>query len=75
MGTERGLHFESGDNTYWAPEVLWAEGRYHMFVSCIRGVPDRWDGHSSATVAGPRRRSRSASGGFASQIRSFRTNA
>lgn len=44
MGTERGLHFESGDNTYWAPEVLWAEGRYHMFVSCIRGVPDRWEG-------------------------------
>jgi hypothetical protein len=44
-GTARGLDFEPGCNTYWAPEVLWAEGRYHMFVSYIRGVPDRGEGH------------------------------
>jgi hypothetical protein len=44
-GTARGLEFEWGRNTFWAPEVLWADGRYHMFVSYIRGVPDRWEGH------------------------------
>lgn len=35
-----------GRNTLWAPEVLWAEGRYHMFVSYIRGVPEQWAGHA-----------------------------
>ncbi|MBR7831736.1 hypothetical protein KDL01_00605 [Actinospica durhamensis] len=45
IGTARGLAYEPGRNTYWAPEVFWAEGCYHMFVSYIRGVPDRWEGH------------------------------
>ena len=36
---------EKGRNTFWAPEILWAEGRYHMFVSYITGVPDTWKGH------------------------------
>lgn len=44
-GTARGLEYEPGRNTYWAPEIFWAEGMYHMFVSYITGVPDRWDGH------------------------------
>ena len=44
-GTVQKLDFEPGRNTFWAPEVLWALGRYHMLVSYIRGVPDRWDGH------------------------------
>ena len=35
---------EPGRNTYWAPEVLWANGKYHMFVSYITGVPDTWRG-------------------------------
>jgi len=35
---------EPGRNTFWAPEVLWANGRYHMFVSYITGVPDSWRG-------------------------------
>lgn len=39
-----GLSPESGRNTLWAPEVIWAEGRFHMFVSYIRGVPMTWDG-------------------------------
>ena len=38
------LEFEFGQNTFWAPEVLWANGRYHMFVSYITGVPDSWRG-------------------------------
>jgi hypothetical protein len=45
IGTAGGLDYEPGRNTYWAPEIFWAEGAYHMFVSYIRGVPDRWEGH------------------------------
>jgi hypothetical protein len=33
-----------GGNTHWAPEVIWAEGQYHMFLSYIPGVPDDWRG-------------------------------
>ena len=33
---------EPGRNTFWAPEILWAEGCYHMFVSYITGVPTHW---------------------------------
>jgi hypothetical protein len=44
-GTVQGLETGPGRDTFWAPEVLWAEGRYHMFVTHIRGVPDRWEGH------------------------------
>lgn len=43
-GTLRGLEFEPGRNTFWAPEVLWHTGRYHMYVSYIRGVPRDWSG-------------------------------
>lgn len=46
VGTARGLDYEPGRNTYWAPEIFWAEGAYQMFVSYIRGVPDRWEGHA-----------------------------
>jgi hypothetical protein len=45
LGTVEGLDFEPGRNTFWAPEVFWARGEYHMLVSYIRGVPDRWAGH------------------------------
>lgn len=31
-----------GHNTFWAPEVIRAEGRYHMYVSYITGVPSHW---------------------------------
>ena len=34
---------EHGRNTFWAPEVLWHEGTYHMFVSYITGVPTNWN--------------------------------
>lgn len=44
-GVLEGVDPHPGRNTLWAPEVLWAEGRYHMFVSYIRGVPDQWAGH------------------------------
>ena len=41
-GTLRGLEFEPGRNTFWAPEVLWHAGVYHMYVSYVRGVPAHW---------------------------------
>ncbi len=41
-GTLRGLEFEAGRNTFWAPEVLWHAGVYHMFASYVRGVPTHW---------------------------------
>ena len=44
-GTVPGLDFEPGRNTFWAPEIFWARSQYHMLVSYIQGVPDRWAGH------------------------------
>jgi hypothetical protein len=44
-GIVRGLDHEWGRNTFWAPEVVWADGQYHMFVSYIQGVPERWEGY------------------------------
>jgi beta-xylosidase len=41
-GTLEGLDIEWGRNTFWAPEIYWHEGTYHMYVSYIRGVPERW---------------------------------
>lgn len=45
-GVLEGVDPHPGRNTLWAPEVLWAEGRFHMFVSYIDGVPNRWEGHA-----------------------------
>ncbi len=39
------LDHDFGRNTFWAPEVTWANGVYHVFVSYVRGVPDQWAGH------------------------------
>lgn len=43
-GTVKGLDApgDVGLNTHWAPEVIFAEGRYHMFLSYITGVPMHW---------------------------------
>ncbi|MBG9375055.1 family 43 glycosylhydrolase [Panacibacter sp. DH6] len=38
------LAFEEGRNTYWAPEVVYHEGVYHMFVVYIQGVRSEWGG-------------------------------
>lgn len=42
-GTIPNLDFEPGHNTFWAPEVVFAEGKYHMYVSYITGVPTDWN--------------------------------
>jgi hypothetical protein len=44
-GVVEGLDFEIGRNTFWAPEIFLAHGQYHMLVSYITGVPDRWEGY------------------------------
>lgn len=42
-GTLENLAIEHGHNTFWAPEVIEAEGCYHMYVSYITGIPTTWD--------------------------------
>ena len=31
------------DYTYWAPEVIWVEGTYHMYLSFVPGIFTDWD--------------------------------
>ena len=55
-GTLQGLEFEPGRNTFWAPEVIWHDGMYHMFVCYIRGVPHdlvRFARHSASDQRKP----------------------
>jgi hypothetical protein len=43
-GTAKGLEFEPGRNTFWAP-CLVEHGRvFHMFLAYVRGVPADWSG-------------------------------
>lgn len=44
-GTLQGLDIEWGRNTFWAPELFYHDGVYHMYVSYIQGVPSDWPGH------------------------------
>lgn len=44
-GIIEGLDFERGRNTFWAPEIIYHNGTYHMYVSYIQGVPNQWEGH------------------------------
>ncbi|MXV51004.1 family 43 glycosylhydrolase [Pedobacter sp. HMF7647] len=40
------LEFETGQNTFWAPEVIYDNGTYHMFVAYIEGVRNHWGGQA-----------------------------
>lgn len=42
VGVCKGLEYESGRNTYWAPEVIRYENLYHMYVSYVPGIPADW---------------------------------
>lgn len=42
-GTAEGLSYERGTNTYWAPEIVEENGKYHMFVSYVRGICYGWE--------------------------------
>jgi len=43
-GAARGLAFEAGQNSWWAPEVFWHDGLYHLFVSYVPGMHEDWSG-------------------------------
>lgn len=38
------LEFEKGKNTFWAPDVVYANGKYHMYLAYIKGVRNHWGG-------------------------------
>jgi hypothetical protein len=38
------LEFERGLNTFWAPDVVYSNGKYHMFLAYIKGVRNHWGG-------------------------------
>ena len=40
-GTAKGLEFEAGRNTFWAPCLVEHGRTYHMFLAYVRGVPGR----------------------------------
>jgi len=40
------LDFEKGQNTFWAPDVVYHDGQYHLFVTYIRGVRNHWGGEA-----------------------------
>ena len=43
-GTAKGLEFESGRNTFWAPCLVEHGRTYHMYAAYVRGVPADWSG-------------------------------
>jgi len=43
-GTAKGLEFEPGRNTFWAPCLVEHGRTFHMFLAYVRGVPADWSG-------------------------------
>ena len=43
-GIAKGLEFEAGRNTFWAPCLVEHGRTYHLFVAYVRGVPADWSG-------------------------------
>lgn len=46
-GIAQNLEFEAGRNTFWAPEVIFADNQYHMYCSYIEGIPSQWTGNAT----------------------------
>lgn len=38
------LDFEAGHNTFWAPDVVYVDSLYHLYVSYTQGVRTQWGG-------------------------------
>lgn len=38
------LEFENGHNTFWAPNVVYFENKYHLYVTYIPGIHETWNG-------------------------------
>ena len=41
------LEFEEGLNTFWAPDIIFDKGIYHMFLAYIPGVRNNWGGKAT----------------------------
>lgn len=41
------LEFEKGWNTFWAPDIIYHNGEYHMFIVYIKGVRNHWGGDAN----------------------------
>ena len=41
------LEFEEGLNTFWAPDIIFDKGIYHMFLAYIPGVRNNWGGRAT----------------------------
>lgn len=39
--------FENGKNTFWAPDIIYINGNYHLFVTHKKGVRNHWGGKSN----------------------------
>lgn len=37
------IHYGTGEVTYWAPEILEYDGRYHMFLTFVPGIFTDWN--------------------------------
>ena len=40
------LKIDRGHNTFWAPEIVYDKGVYHLFVAYIKGVRNQWGGRA-----------------------------
>lgn len=38
------LNIERGRNTFWAPDIVYHQGQYHLFVAYIQGAYSHWGG-------------------------------
>jgi len=38
------IDYGKGDYSYWAPEILYHDGTYHMFLSFVLGMHTDWSG-------------------------------
>lgn len=40
------LEVDKGHNTFWAPDIVYHDGKYHLFVAYIKGVRTHWGGQA-----------------------------
>ncbi len=45
--TTADIDYGEGEFSYWAPEVIYHDGRYHMFLSFVPGMHNDWGGTRS----------------------------
>lgn len=38
------IKIDDGHNTFWAPEIIYDNGTYHLFVTYIKGIYNHWAG-------------------------------